>query len=206
LRLLRTLNKRDALHPAAARQMKTLAYRAQFAARRDDPHALVGLWQAVPSSDKRVADVALVAAQAFNSAGLANQARLVIENAIASEWDPRLAEEYARSGAPRRSETGEVRDSPTSPADDPRFQIERAERWVREHPGDPSASYALGALCVREGLWGKAQIALRSALAESPEPRLASTIHLELGRLFDAVGDAEQSREHFRAAALVTRA
>ena len=198
LRLLRTLNKRDALHPAAARQMKTVAWRSLFAAQGNDPHGLIGLWQSVPGGDKRVADVALVAAQAFNGAGLGYQARLVIENAIASGWDPRLAEEYAKSGGPRATAGDSVA---RSPSDDPHFQIERAERWVREHPQDASACYALGALCAREGLWGKAQTALRNSLAATSEPRLSSLIHLELGQLFEAIGQPDQSREHFRAAA-----
>ena len=202
LRLLRTLNKRDALHPAAARQLKTVAWRALFAARGDDPHALIGLWQSVPGGDKRLADVALVAAQAFNAAGLGYQARLVIENAIASEWDPRLAEEYAKSGGPRtKPGAGMARNTGASPSDDPHFQIERAERWVGAHPQDASANYALGALCAREGLWGKAQTALRNALAATSEPRLSSVIHVELGQLFEAIGQPDQSREHFRAAA-----
>ena len=203
LKLLRTLNKRDALHPAAARQIKTLAYRALFAARGDDSHALLALWQGVPNADKRIGDVALVAAQAFNAANLGYQARVVIENAIVSEWDPRLAEAYARSGdeavnallvPPARGRGG--------PPDDSRPQIERAERWTREHPGEPSAFYALGALCAREKLWGKAQTALRGALDLNPEPRLATAIHFELGRVLEEIGEVDRSRDHYRAAAL----
>ncbi len=205
LKLLRTLNKRDALHPAAARQLKAVAYRALFAAHGDDSHALLALWQTVPNADKRVGDVALVAAQAFNAAGLGYQARVVIENAMVAEWDPRLAEEYARSGdeavnallvAPARAREGKALPGDSRP------QIERAERWTREHPADPSAFYALGALCAREKLWGKAQTALRSALEMSPEPRLATAIHFELGRVFEQIEDPDKSREHFRAAAL----
>ncbi len=202
LRLLRTLNKRDALHPAAARQMKTVAYRALFAARGDDPQALIGLWQSVPGGDKRVADVALVAARAFNAAALGYQARLVIENAIASEWDPRLAEEYANSGGSRTKPGDKAGDGAArSPSDDPHFQIERAERWVGAHPQDASASYALGALCARERLWGKAQAALKSALALAPDPRLASAIHLELATVYEAIDDAAASLVHYREAA-----
>ncbi len=206
LKLLRTLNKRDALHPAAARQIKTLAYRALFAARGDDAHALLALWQGVPNADKRIGDVALVAAQAFNAAGLGYQARVVIENAIVAEWDPRLAEEYARSGDETinalLAAADRGRGGRTAVDDDPRPQIERAERWTREHPDDPSAFYALGALCAREKLWGKAQTALRSALERAPEPRLATAIHFELGRVFEQIEEPEKSREHFRAAAM----
>ncbi|MEO8937168.1 MAG: heme biosynthesis HemY N-terminal domain-containing protein, partial [Burkholderiaceae bacterium] len=204
LKLLRTLNKRDALHPVAARQIKTLAYRALFAARGDDAHALLALWQTVPNADKRIGDVSLVAAQAFNAARLGYQARVVIENALLSEWDPRLAEEYARSGdkvVEALFLEGRGRDGRVV-AEDARSQIERAERWTREHPTDPSAAYALGALCGRQKLWGKAQAALRGALDLAPEPRLAAMIHLELGRVFDDIDDPVGSREHYRAAAL----
>jgi HemY protein len=202
LRLLRTLNKRDALHPAAARQIKTLAYRALFAARGDDAHALSALWQSVPNADKRIGDVALVAARAFNAASLGYQARVVIEYALLAEWDPRLAEEYARSGdvvvnalvaQGRGREPG---------ADDSRPQIERAERWTREHPDDASAFFALGALCAREKLWGKALKALGTALELSPDARLLAALHFELGRVYEQIEAPDKSREHFRAAAL----
>lgn len=205
LKLLRSLNKRDALHPAAARQIKTLAYRALFAARGNDAQALVALWQAVPAADKRIADVALVAAQAFNAADLGYQARVVIESAVAAGWDSRLAEEYARSGDAVTRLVAAAHERITDgrlPGEDHHPQIERAEHWTREHPDDPSAHYALGALCARDRLWGKAQSALRTALDHAPEPRLAAAIHLELGRVFEATDDLEKSRQHFRAAAL----
>ncbi len=200
LRLLRTLNKRDALHPVAARQIKALAYRALFAARRDDAHALLAFWGTVPSSDKRIADVALVAAQAFNAAGLNHQARIVIESAMSMEWEPRLAEEYARSED--RATAREENEDRDASSDDRSRQIERAEHWVEEHPQDPSALYALGTLCTRQGLWGKARHALQDALAAAPDRRLTSLIHLELGTVFEAMGDIERSRDQFRAAAL----
>ncbi len=207
LRLLRTLNKRDALHPAAARQMKALAYRSLFAARADDAHALLALWQTVPQADRRIGDVALVAAQAFNAAGLGYQARVVIESAIASEWDARLAEEYARSGDEVASTAVDAqggRDARIGAVDDARSQIERAERWTRDRPDDPSAFYALGALCARERLWGKAQGALRDALERSPDARLTTAIQVELGRVYEQINEPERSRTAFRAAAMAS--
>ena len=74
---------------------------------------------------------------------------------------------------------------------------------MREHPQDPSASYALGALCAREGLWGKAQAALKSALTLAPDPRLAAAIHLTLAQVFEAIGDSASSLVHFREAAQI---
>ena len=189
LKLLRTLNKRDALHPAAAREIKTMAWRALFAARGNDAHALINLWQSVPAADRRIADVALVAARAFNAADLGPQARLVLEGALAHDWDARLVEEYARGRGPADN---------SAPARD---QIERAERWVRDHPDDPAAGYALGVLCERDKLWGKAQSALKNALLQMPDARLAARIHLELARVYEAIGDVDASMKHFREAA-----
>ena len=148
--------------------------------------------------------MALVAAQAFNAAGLGYQARTVIENALVADWDPRLAEEYARSGDQTVNAlfaaTGALRAK--AGADDPRPQIERAERWTREHPDDASAFYALGALCAREKLWGKALKALNSALELAPDARLLTALNVELGRVYEQIEDPDKSREHFRAAAL----
>jgi len=200
LKLLRTLNKRDALHPVAARQMKSLAYRALFAARGEDTHALLALWQGVPNPDKRIADVALVAAQAFDRAGLGYQARVVIEGALGAEWDSRLVEEYAKSGEEQKAK----REGRPGAPDEVRSQIDRAERWTRDHPADPSVFYALGTLCARAQLWGKAQAALRDALERAPEPRLAAATHVQLGRVYEQINEPEQSREHFRAAAETT--
>lgn len=206
LKLLRTLNKRDALHPAAARQIKTLAYRALFSARGGDTHALLALWQSVPNVDKRIGDVALVAAQSFNAAGLGYQARVVIENALASDWDPRLAEAYAHSGdvAVDALLAGQGRRDGAAGGDHALPQIENAERWTRERPDDPSAFYALGALCGRERLWGKARTALDAALQKAPDPRLSTAIHFELGRVFEELEDPGRSAGHFRAAALAS--
>ena len=189
LKLLRTLSKRDVLHPAAAREIKTMAWRALFAARGNDAHALINLWQSVPTADRRIADVALVAAKAFNAADLGPQARLVLEGALAHEWDARLVEEYARGRGP---------DDTSAPA---REQIERAERWVSDHPGDSAAGYALGVLCARDKLWGKAQSALKNALLQTSDARLAARLHLELARVYEAIGDVDAAMKHFREAA-----
>ena len=43
---------------------------------------------------------------------------------------------------------------------------------------------------------------LRSALERAPEPRLATAIHFELGRVFEQIEEPDKSREHFRAAAM----
>ncbi len=188
LHLLRTLGKRDAVHPIAARQIKTQAYGALLA-ERSDAQALRTFWQEVPVADRRVPEIALVGARAFNRAALGSQARIIVEGALQHHWDRRLLVEYARCV-----------ESPSVP------QIEQAERWLREHPGDVGLCYALGVLCARERLWGKAQRYLNDALANdlaASEPELARACLRELGLVFESVEDSAQAAAQFRAAALL---
>jgi HemY protein len=185
LRLLRLLNKRDALHPAAAREIKVVAYRALLSARQGDGYALIAFWQGVASADRRVAEIALAAAQAFNHSGLGYQARSVLEAALATNWDVRLIDEFARC----------VEQSSTA-------QIERAERWLVSHARDTHLEYALGVLCARAGLWGKSQSYLEAALADDRDDELAPRIHLALAQLFEHLGQSDAAARHFRHAAL----
>ena len=50
------------------------------------------------------------------------------------------------------------------PADATR-QLETAERWLVAHSQDATLLYALGRLCERQPLWGKAQTYLEASLA-----------------------------------------
>jgi HemY protein len=50
------------------------------------------------------------------------------------------------------------------PADATR-QLEQAESWLKEHNQDAKLLHALGILCERQQLWGKAQTYLEASLA-----------------------------------------
>jgi HemY protein len=184
LRLLRTLNKRDAIHPSAARQIKVLAYRSLLAARSSDGYGLIAFWQEVPQSDRRLPEVAGAAARAFNAAGLGYQARTVLESALASEWNSELVAQYGSCAE-----------------EDSTAQIDRAERWLSSHPEDAHLKYALGTLCSRQHLWGKAQAYLSQALAAAPDSRLRGRIHLAIAAVLEEIGQSSLAAEHFREAA-----
>ena len=183
LRLVRMLGKRDAVHPVAARRIKTQAYEALLSGRAD-AHALGAVWQDVPSTDRLVPDVALVGARAFNRSGLGYQARLIIEAALGAEWDPRLVMEYGLC---------------IEPSSLP--QIERAERWLIGHPDEAALFYTLGVLCAREKLWGKAQRHLNDALAMGDDA-LVRAARRELALVCESIGETEKAAALFRAAAL----
>jgi HemY protein len=76
LKLVRLLAKRRALHDAAVRRLKLLAYRELLYERRHDAAALVETYESIPLEDRRLVEVALEA-----------------------HWDERLLDEYARAQA-----------------------------------------------------------------------------------------------------------
>jgi HemY protein len=181
IRGVRALEKRKALHPVLAERYKLLAWRETLLARRHDPAALEAAWNTVPSADRERAELALEAARLLNLAGRGRAAARAIEAALARGWDDRLLDEYARSQV--------------FPARD---RIERAESWLKSHPGDATLLRCLGLLCLKEQLWGKARSYLEDSLRSASHP---ATL-LALARLAETLGDEVEAARHFREAAL----
>ena len=75
-------------------------------------------------------------------------------------------------------------------------QIERAERWLSAQSSDASLLFALGQLCVRQDLWGKAQNYLDASISIEPTP----VAHLAAAQLHQKLGNADAVRRHIWAA------
>jgi HemY protein len=191
LRLVRLLDKHNALHPALSRRLRELAYQDLLADSAHDDESIRRVWSTIPSYDRVQPFVAARAARAFNARGLHEQAREVVEEALAAEWDDRLVRTYRESAAPEGS--------PELLA-----QIERCERWLNERPTDPELALTLGALCLRQKLWGKAQRHLDQALSDATESNLALEAHLKLAQLHEALGQDAEAAAHYRQCALAT--
>jgi HemY protein len=177
----RILEKRKALHEVLARRYRQIAYRELLAESRHDAAALEAAWNRIAADDRREPELAIEAARLLNLAGRGRAAAAAIETALEKRWDERLLDEYARAAV--------------FPA---RERIERAERWLQDHPRDPALLRCLGVLCMREQLWGKA----RSYLEESARLRTYPPTSLALARLAEATGDEAEAAQHFREAAL----
>ena len=70
---------------------------------------------------------------------------------------------------------------------------------MRRHPDDARLLKALGRMCLRQRLWGKAQSYLEASLSVAPSQQA----HLELARLFDQLERPEEANKHYRASALL---
>ncbi|WP_019141463.1 heme biosynthesis protein HemY [Noviherbaspirillum massiliense] len=189
LRLVRQLDKHKALHPALSRRLRELAYDDLLSERRHDADSIKRIWTSIPAEDRIRPFVALRAARTFNANGLHDEARVIVEKAVETEWDDRLVRAYRESAGPEGS--------PELLA-----QIERCEEWCRAHPGDAEVELTLGTLCFRQKLWGKAQRHLEQALSDATEAATVREAHLKLAQLHEALNQREQAAAHYRKCAL----
>ncbi len=191
LRLVRTLDKRKALHPALSSRLRELSYEALLSDGAHDAESIRRAWASVPADDRTKPYIAARAAAAFNARGLHDEARAIAEEALKAGWDERLVRSYRDSAA----QAG----SPALLA-----QIEHCEAWLNERPNDAELALALGALCLKQKLWGKAQHYLEQALSDATEPRMVREAHLKLAQMHEALGQSEEAAAHYRQCALAS--
>jgi HemY protein len=124
--------------------------------------------------------IAATAARYHLALGNTEAARAIVEQALEREWNPALVALY-----------GEAAGSDALP------QIERAEKWLRQHARDPALLLALGKLCMKQGLWGKAQSYIEASLALEP----THDGHMTLATLMEQLGKPQEADRHFRRSA-----
>ncbi|MCK6390437.1 MAG: heme biosynthesis protein HemY [Azonexus sp.] len=181
LKLLRQLAKRDALPEEMVRQLGIKAHLANIADRADDAGALQAYLKTLPDSEQD-SRVVLAAARALTAVGAMKSAQQLIETTLdagEARWDSRLLVIYGRL-------TG----------GDQTARIARADAWLQHHPDDDALLMALGRMCFRQRLWGKAQSYLEASLAVRP----TQEAHLELAALCDQLERTDEANRHYRAA------
>ena len=191
LRLVRSLDKHRALHPALSSRLRELAYDDMLSDSAHDAESLQRVWSTVPSADRIKPYVACRAATALNARGLHDEARLVAEESLAADWDDRVVRAYRDAAAPASSAALLM-------------QIEHCEKWMHARPTDAELALTLGSLCLKQKLWGKAQRFLEQALSDAADPRMVRESHLKLAQLHEALGQTEEAANHYRQCALAT--
>ncbi|KXB31881.1 hypothetical protein AT959_05930 [Dechloromonas denitrificans] len=183
LKLARQLDKRAALPAEVVREVRTQAHLGNIAKRGADQGLLTAYLRALPA-EERSQRVVLAAARALVALGAESEAQKLIEavldTASNDEWQPELVAIYGRLTGGEQT-----------------ARIAKAEGWLRKHPEDARLLKALGRMCLRQRLWGKAQSYLEASLAVRDTPEG----HLELARLFDQLERPEEANKHYRASA-----
>jgi HemY protein len=180
IRLARLLEKRAAMPAEAIEGIRVNARVAMLSRKTHDVKSLSAYWRLIPDAERAHPRVAAAAARAFIDLGDCRPAHAILEEALERDWHSELVLLY-----------GTCQDI------DAIARIERAERWLGEHPRDAELLLTLGRLCTQTQLWGKAISYLEASLAV----HATRGAHIALARVHDEMGRAEDANRHYRAAA-----
>jgi len=180
LSTVNALEKLGGIGPAEAAAVRRGAHLGNLNRKAQDAQALSAYWKQLPGEMRTEPAVAATAARYHLALGGNAEAQAIIEQALAREWNAGLVALYGESAG-----------------QDALPQIERAEGWLREHARDPALLLALGKLCMRQGLWGKAQSYIEASLALEP----THDGHMTLAALMEQIGKPQEAVAHFRRSA-----
>ena len=144
-----------------------------------DPARLRSYWARLSDADQRMPRIAAAGARAFLALSADREASDAVARSLERNWEPDLALLYAQC----------------RPADATR-QLEQAEIWLKEHNQDARLLHALGVLCERQQLWGKAQTYLEASLALDN----VWQTQVALGELLARLGRNDEATPHLAAA------
>jgi HemY protein len=190
VKLVRTLEKNHAIHPALAGRLREMAYEALLKENGHDAESLRRIWSEVPTTERKNRYIAVTAATAFTKCQLLEEARNIVERALAEEWDNRLLRSYREAAGSEGSAAL-------------RSQIEYCEDWLNKQVRNAELELTLGVLCFHQKLWGKAQVHLEDALNHAQETRILREVNLSLAQLHDKLGQTAEATKYYRQCALV---
>ncbi len=142
-----------------------------------DLAALDAAWQALPKPMRSNPQTVAAYANRASKLGGADRTESVIRAVLKSNWDTALLIPY---GDPKASDAA--------------VRIRHCEKWLLDHPEDANLNLALGRLCAREELWGKA----RQHMIRSLEIKPSVGGYDSLGQLLDRRGELDLAMACFR--------
>jgi len=176
LKLLPAMQKAGTIDDEQAAELRQRAAIAGLDGSRDSAD-LETRFRALPRQMQRSSEVAAAFADQALHLGAPELNEEVIRNSLKVNWEPSLLIPYGEPG----------------PEDTAR-RLKQCEKWLQSHPDDHWLHLALGRLCAREELWGKA----RQHMIRSLE--LESTVlgYDTLGQLLERKGELEASMVCYR--------
>ncbi|MFZ6798507.1 heme biosynthesis HemY N-terminal domain-containing protein [Undibacterium sp. Di24W] len=191
VKLVRTLEKNHAIHPALAGRLREMSYDALLKEHGHDAESLRRVWSEVPSAERKNRYIAVSAAAAFTKCQILDEARSIVEKSLNEDWDNRLLRSYREAAAAEGSAAL-------------RSQIENCETWLKAQAKNPELELTLGVLCFNQKLWGKAQVHMEDALDHAQEPRTIREANLSLAKLHETIGQTAEATKYYRQCAIAT--
>lgn len=180
LSLLQNLEKENVLELWKIKQYRQQAHMQTLRRHASDLKKLQAYWKKLAMEEQLNSRIAEAAAQAFITAGDGNQAGKVLEMSLTKNWDSDLV--------------GLLGDCESH---DPIKQLQQAEYWLTQHEGDANLLLALGRMCIRQRLWGKAESYLEASISVTP----SAQAHFMLASMLETRGEHQRAEQHYRLSA-----
>lgn len=175
-KILPVMQKAGVVDKARVAELKQRAAISELK-RYVDVEALKAGWRRLPKDLQKSSKVVMVFADQAIRISAPELTEEVLRTSLKREWNSTLLIPYGEPGA----------------EDTPR-RMKQCEKWLKDHPEDPWLNLALGRLCAREELWGKARHHMIRSL--EIEPSVGG--YDSLGQLLERKGELEISMVCFR--------
>ena len=150
--LLPDIRKKKLLKESILKTMEAKSYRGFLAAAKNNQQVLEQAWAKVPKASQTDADLILYYIKLSNhTASKSSSVEQLIIKSLGQKWDDRIVEAYGLFNA-----------------SDPNEQLKRTENWLDDYAKNENLLLALGRICVRAKLWGKAQSYLEASIGVKP--------------------------------------
>jgi len=176
LKLLPAMQKAGILNDEEAAELRQHAAAAELKRSRDTGE-LQQRFRGLPRQMQRSAEVVGAFADQALRLGAPELNEEVIRNSLKVQWESTLLIPYGEPGP-----------------DDAARRLRQCDKWLQSHPEDHWLHLALGRLCAREELWGKAREHMIRSLELEPTVLGYDT----LGQLLERKGELELSMACFR--------
>ena len=146
--LLPEIRKKKLLRESILRNMEERSYRGFLAAAKSNQAALEKAWATIPKAAQTDAELILFYIKLSNraSSNSSSVEQLIIKS-LDQKWDNRLVEAYG-----------------LFKSINPNEQLKRTEKWLVDYAKNENLLLALGRICIRARLWGKAQSYLEASI------------------------------------------
>ncbi|MDD4962393.1 MAG: heme biosynthesis HemY N-terminal domain-containing protein [Gallionella sp.] len=166
LSLLEQLEKRVAIDPVTAEQLRQQAH-LESIAQQSDMAGLTACLKAMPVEFKLRSKIAAAAARSLIRLGGCALTPQLLAESLNRQWESELVTLYGEC------QSGDVL-----------AQIEQAEQWLLQHKADAQLLLTLGKLCSYQQLWGKARTYLDASISIEP----SSAAYTALAQLAERLG------------------
>ncbi len=177
LKLLPTMQKAGIVDDEQAVELKQQAAVSRACSAAATRTISQARFRSLPRQMQRSAEVVGAFADQALQLGAPELTEEVIRNSLKVEWESSLLIPYGEPGP-----------------DDGSRRLKQCEKWLQSHPEDHWLHLALGRLCAREELWGKARQHMIRSLELEPTVLGYDT----LGQLLERKGELEPSMTCFR--------